>query len=228
MISLMSGVREINDILKNIGSGTRDIQQIHYAGISEILPTLYLSGAGVLTPRVLTSLGINFVVNACPELPNTPLPDSDKPLYLRIEILDKPDVDLKSHFDEVADMIEEIRLASGVYSENGKTLVHCVAGVSRSASLVIAYLMKYHKKTLKEAYEHVKSARSQIRPNSGFFKQLMDYELELYGVSSVKMIFYESLSREIPDVYEAEYKAMEEFYQRQRKLLRGQENRCKA
>lgn len=220
----MSGVREINDILKNIGSGTRDIQQIHYAGISEILPTLYLCGAGVLTPRVLASLGINFVVNAAPELPNTPLPDSDKPLYLRIEILDKPDVDLKSHFDEVADMIEEIRLAS----ENGKTLVHCVAGVSRSASLVIAYLMKHHKKTLKEAYEHVKAARSQIRPNSGFFKQLMDYEVELYGVSSVKMIFYESLSREIPDVYEAEYKAMEDFYQRQRRLLRDQANRCSA
>lgn len=224
MISLMSSVREINDILKNVGSGTGEIQQIHYAGISEILPTLYLSGAGVLTPRVLSSLGINFVVNAAPELPNTPLPDEDKPLYLRIEILDKPDLDLKSHFNEVADMIEEIRLASG----NGKTLVHCVAGVSRSASLVIAYLMKHHKKTLKEAYEHVKEARSQIRPNSGFFKQLMEYELELYGVSSVKMIFYESLAREIPDVYEAEYKAMEDFYQRQRKLLREQANRCKV
>ena len=47
-------------------------------------------------------------------------------------------------------------------------LVHCYAGVSRSASLVLAFLMKHHKLSLKDAFRKVKSVRTQIDPNEGF------------------------------------------------------------
>lgn len=128
-------------------------QQFHYPGISEILPTLYLCGAGVAIPSILDKLNIKFIINVAPELPDTPLSSDSKPLYLRIDAQDKADVDLKSYFNKVADMIEEIRQA------DGKSLIHCVAGVSRSASLCIAYLIKHMGLSLKDAFQHVKSIR---------------------------------------------------------------------
>jgi len=186
-------------------------KKVSFPGISELMPHLYLCGAGVAMPNVLDQLGVNFVISAAPELPDTPLSSATKPLYLRVPVLDRPDQDLSIYFDEVADMIEGVRL------DGGKTLVHCVAGVSRSASLCLAYLMKHQQMTLREAFEHVKRIRPQIRPNSAFFEQLRKYDEKLFGKSSVQMIYYASLDKEIPDVFEAEYKAMEEYYQRKRK-----------
>lgn len=214
-------------------------------GISEILPSLYLCGAGVAIPIFLDKLGITCVINAAPELGDTPLsmPDDAKPLYLQIPVLDKGDINIGAYFDEVADLIEEVR------AMNGNCMVHCVAGVSRSASLCLAYLMKHMKMSLKDAYELVKSVRwvledcrnllknlcvcvrlsrtnffqlflrrPQIRPNTGFIRQLIAYEEKLYQKTSVSMVFKESLGQEIPDIYEAEYHAIEQFYQKHRHL----------
>ncbi|TMW41137.1 hypothetical protein DOY81_013784 [Sarcophaga bullata] len=77
---------------------------------------------------------------------------------------------------------------------------------------------------LKDAFMHVKSIRPHIRPNSAFFQQLRLYEEQLLGLQSVKMIFLECLQKEIPDVYEPEYRQMEEFYQRQRTFRQNQHN----
>lgn len=56
--------------------------------------------------------------------------------------------------------------------------------------------------------------RSQIRPNTGFFKQLIKYEDRLFGEASVKMVYCEAIDKEIPDVYEADYNGMTWFRQR--------------
>ena len=52
-------------------------------------------------------------------------------------------------------------------------------GVSRSTSLVLAYLMKYKRMTLRQAFELVSSRRTCVRPNPGFWRQLLDYEKRL-------------------------------------------------
>lgn len=149
-------------------------------------------------------------MNATVELPDTPLPDV-RPDYLRVAIKDSRESNLIEHFDEVADWIEKTRL------EDGKSLVHCVAGVSRSVSLVIAYLMKYADMTLKAAFQHVRSVRPQVRPNLGFFKQLIEYEQRLFGSNTVTMVHCSALGEEIPDVYEPEYRTMELLYQKYRR-----------
>lgn len=56
--------------------------------------------------------------------------------------------------------------------------------------------------------------RPQIRPNTGFFKQLIKYEEWLFGEASVKMVYCEAIDKEIPDVYEPEYRVMTWFRQR--------------
>eukprot|EP00455_Lapot_gusevi_P038253 TRINITY_DN4285_c0_g1_i2.p2 TRINITY_DN4285_c0_g1~~TRINITY_DN4285_c0_g1_i2.p2 ORF type:complete len:195 (-),score=0.28 TRINITY_DN4285_c0_g1_i2:270-854(-) len=67
-------------------------------------------------------------------------------------------------------------LASG-YS----VLVHCQQGVSRSATIVIAYLMKTKNWSLIEAYSHLRRIRSQVKPNEGFLRQLARWEKVLKG-----------------------------------------------
>lgn len=96
-------------------------------------------------------------------------------------------------------------------SAGGKTLVHCIAGISRSAALCIAYLMKYHKLCLKDSYNYIKLRRPTIRPNCGFFKQLIEYEQELFGNNTILMVHNELLNLEVPDVYDSEYKSLTYF-----------------
>jgi protein phosphatase slingshot len=60
--------------------------------------------------------------------------------------------------------------------EGSKVLVHCKMGVSRSASVVIAYAMKAYNWHFKEAFEYVKQKRSCIKPNASFISQLETYQ----------------------------------------------------
>ena len=59
-------------------------------------------------------------------------------------------------------------------------LVNCMAGISRSATIVIAYLMTKQNLTFQEAFNFVKSKRSIINPNESFITQLIEYDNYLY------------------------------------------------
>lgn len=58
-------------------------------------------------------------------------------------------------------------------------VVHCQFGVSRSATIVLAYLMRYHGASRDQAYIRIKQKRPKIHPNDGFWKQLRAFEAEL-------------------------------------------------
>jgi len=60
-----------------------------------------------------------------------------------------------------------------------RSIIQFHLGVSRSATIVLAYLMKYHHNTLKEAFYFLIEKRPQIWPNEGFLLQLLRYETEL-------------------------------------------------
>lgn len=92
-----------------------------------------------------------------------------------------------------------------------KTLIFCVAGVSRSASFCLAYLMKHCNLSLLNAYNYLKKRRPRIKPNCGFFRQLIKYEEKLRGCRSVDMIFNEMVQMEIPCVYDCDYKFVSDF-----------------
>ncbi len=62
-------------------------------------------------------------------------------------------------------------------------LIHCFAGISRSPTVIIAYLMKYHNMDFESAYNHVKSIRDCINPNEGFVHQLLDFDCSLHTES---------------------------------------------
>ena len=65
-------------------------------------------------------------------------------------------------------------------SKNGKILIHCAAGVSRSSSFTCSYLMMKKLITYEEAYKILKQGRPIAQPNNGFEKQLIElYEKEI-------------------------------------------------
>ncbi len=76
----------------------------------------------------------------------------------------------------------DLKSAAGLIQEGrrrGNVLVHCYHGVSRSATLVIAYLMVTRGMLYKTAYQFVLARRACISPNPGFKKQLMLLEERL-------------------------------------------------
>ena len=73
-------------------------------------------------------------------------------------------------------------LAESNVSSNRRTLVHCVAGKSRSVSVVAAFLMKSQRVGLQQAYETIKNRHSFLwpGPNAGFISQLSRFEVDLF------------------------------------------------
>ena len=67
-------------------------------------------------------------------------------------------------------------LSENVERDGGKVLVHCKAGVSRSATVCIAYLMCCKSMTFEQAFEFVRAKRSIISPNISFMQQLIEFE----------------------------------------------------
>lgn len=64
-------------------------------------------------------------------------------------------------------------------SQNCGVLVHCLAGVSRSVTVTVAYLMQKRHLSLNDAYDLVKRKKSNISPNFNFMGQLLDFERSL-------------------------------------------------
>jgi len=76
--------------------------------------------------------------------------------------------------------------AAAVCCCSGSVLVHCAAGVSRSATVVLGYLMSRHNYTLAAALEHLKAVRPWVAPNLGFMQQLAAYEAAKCDLSDWK------------------------------------------
>lgn len=92
--------------------------------------------------------------------------------HFRILIGDNPSENIKCFFDSSSKFISE-------HLKNCNVLVHCKAGVSRSATIVAAYLMKTHKMDFHTAINLLKSKRKLVEPNRGFLRQLRIYDREL-------------------------------------------------
>ncbi|XP_057656841.1 dual specificity protein phosphatase 18-like [Diorhabda carinulata] len=171
--------------------------------ISEITENLILTSASIVNPQTLELYKVSCIISCAPELP-VPI-HRDDILYHAINIIDSGYSRILPFFDKAADLIHQVS------NLGGKTLVYCVAGVSRSSSICLAYLMKYYKLSLLESYNYLKLRRPRIKPNCGFFKQLIEYEKQLFGCNTVQMVYNEFVQMEIPDVYDSDYRPITSF-----------------
>jgi len=144
-----------------------------YQSTNKITPNLYLGDAKIARSKYfLENNNIHGIINATTNEPNA-YPESYE--YLRININDEPSEQIRSFFQDIFEFIRRH------HSLGHSVLVHCQMGISRSATLVIAYLMIDGHKTLGEAFQQVKGVRQQIDPNDGFIRQLRELEVSLFG-----------------------------------------------
>lgn len=131
--------------------------------MTEILPNLYL---GSIADAM--SSNYNAVISMC----QTSIKYKNSVHYI-YDIDDDILEDILKYLPELTEIIEK-HLKKG-----DKILVHCVMGMSRSASVVIAYLMQYKRMNYASAYHYTKSKRPIVNPNPGFVQQLKEYALLL-------------------------------------------------
>ncbi|XP_053227073.1 dual specificity protein phosphatase 9 [Podarcis raffonei] len=139
----------------------------------QILPNLYLGSArDSANMDTLAKLGIRYILNVTPNLPNLFEKNGDFH-YKQIPISDHWSQNLSQFFPEAIEFIDE------ALSRNCGILVHCLAGISRSVTVTVAYLMQKLNLSLNDAYDLVKRKKSNISPNFNFMGQLLDFEKSL-------------------------------------------------
>jgi hypothetical protein len=95
--------------------------------------------------------------------------------YHHVIVDDAPDADIAQHFIECTDFIHYHITQNG----GGGVYVHCAAGVSRSVTICMAYLIRVHHVSVDQAFMMVYCVRPIVWPNSGFIEQLREFERTL-------------------------------------------------
>ena len=144
--------------------------------ISTIIPNkLYLSNyVGASNLEELLKHNITHIINITDLIENYFEDETDiynNPLfkYLKISIPDALNINITHYFQQAFEFIDN------AINDGNSVLVHCFAGKSRSASIVIGYIMKTQKNNFDEVLKFVQNIRPCVDPNLAFCAQLMSY-----------------------------------------------------
>jgi len=144
----------------------------------EVYPNVFVGDVyAAHNTNALKKQRITHVVNvACGVAPAYPQDFT----YLHIPLLDCASENIQTHFHKTSEFIHNA-LAGG-----GRVLIHCLKGVSRSATIAAAFVIKSQTTTPDDAVEILRKHRSVIKPNSGFMNQLDHYSLSLKEAKMLK------------------------------------------
>ncbi|XP_066417961.1 dual specificity protein phosphatase 15 [Molothrus aeneus] len=135
-------------------------------GMSQILPGLYLGN--FVDAKDLEQLSRNKITHIV-SIHESPQPLLKDITYLRIPLPDTPEANIKRHFKECISFIHQCRL------HGGNCLVHCLAGISRSTTVVVAYVMVVTELSCQEVLDAIRTIRPVANPNPGFRQQLAEF-----------------------------------------------------
>ncbi|XP_076252814.1 serine/threonine/tyrosine-interacting protein-like [Rhynchophorus ferrugineus] len=146
------------------------------ASMQEIVPGVFLGPYSAAQMHCLANLrekGIRYIICVRQDVEAHFIrPQINDPsfTYLTLDIADQVTENIIRFFPKVRTFIDE------ALSKNFKVLVHGNSGNSRSATLVLAYIMEKFGLGLSEALDFVKTKRASVNPNEGFCAQLSEYE----------------------------------------------------
>jgi hypothetical protein len=140
--------------------------------VDQICDRLFISNfAAANCLQLMEGYGFTHILVVAVELPEA---FPGKFTYLKVEVDDKQDQDIRSYFEACHEFID-----SAMRAKSGKLLVHCFQGISRSATIVVSWLMKRRSWDFSKAIEFVRRKRPEVNPNPGFIKQLKAYDDEI-------------------------------------------------
>ena len=117
----------------------------------------------------LNAKGINFVLTGLPDnIGKNEKYQTRGIIQLTCHADDMPNFDMTPHFENAHAFI-----TNGL--ANGNVLVHCAAGISRSSTLCLTYLMRQRQENLEKALAFLRTKRPICTPNFGFQRQLKEY-----------------------------------------------------
>ncbi|KAL7734951.1 hypothetical protein ACLKA6_011217 [Drosophila palustris] len=135
--------------------------------MGNVLPGLYVGNyRDSKDHQQLEKFKISHII-AIHDSPRRLLPDKH---YLCVMASDTPDQNLSQYFSVCNDFIHAARL------REGNVLIHCLAGMSRSVTVAVAYIMTATHLNWKEALKVVRAGRAVANPNTGFQTQLLEFE----------------------------------------------------
>jgi dual specificity phosphatase 12 len=148
----------------------------HHIPCPSFTGKLYLSSISGLD--YLNELNVHYIVSLFPVLQNQSIPNNI--IHDEFNITDRGDIDTLNKMNEILDTI--VTKIYSFLSNNQNVLVHCFAGISRSATVVCDFLCKYEVDLLnkynidnnlsKASIQYVRKFREQVYPNPGFIKLL--------------------------------------------------------
>ncbi|CAD8126638.1 unnamed protein product [Paramecium sonneborni] len=169
-------------------------------------------------PYTLSQYQIKAILTVCPQS----IPSSTKiklNFYHQCMADDEDNYQISKHFDESYRFIEASRMSTNV-------LVHCQMGISRSAVIVLAYLIKKDLIGAREALEYVEKRRPIIFPNNGFLRQLGTFERQVFNdlindsnynrrIASPKQVERDYKQRQFDDEFEIKMQRLKESNKQQ-------------
>jgi hypothetical protein len=130
----------------------------------------------------LRARGIRYVLNCCSEMDSSWAATAVGARYLRLQLMDEPGQELRPALEAGREFMAQAE------REQAAILVHCVIGRSRSASMILYWLMHRHRLRLGDALRFLRSRRPRVGPNPGFLRQLREIERDLFGLSAPEPI----------------------------------------
>ena len=169
----MRSITELTNLLNSISDShhswlTDNVISPVIKGSSKNKGNLYIGNIySALNEKMQRELHIKHIINLSSYDINNSNRDID---ILDIDILDSVDSNMKPHFDDCYRYID-----NGL--KTGNVLVNCFAGVSRSSTIVLYFLMRKYNMDLKEALKTMYLTRDIVNPNPSFMINLIDYEM---------------------------------------------------
>eukprot|EP01102_Stenamoeba_stenopodia_P021045 TRINITY_DN8383_c0_g1_i2.p1 TRINITY_DN8383_c0_g1~~TRINITY_DN8383_c0_g1_i2.p1 ORF type:complete len:1314 (-),score=285.53 TRINITY_DN8383_c0_g1_i2:255-4196(-) len=179
--------------------GLRSLDKLP-SGIACIVPPYLYHGSGRDAHSIeeLQKHSITHVLNVAGDFPSSSF---DGIQYRQMPLLDEDSALLEIHLEVSYSFIKSATQA------NGKVLVHCAVGKSRSIAIILAYLVQVCEKSLSDAFSLIKAIRPHANPNPGFTRQLMNLERRCKGTSQSTLSW---------DEVDSVYDSMQQWLERNR------------
>ncbi|CAK3982505.1 Tyrosine- phosphatase MSG5 [Lecanosticta acicola] len=180
------------DVIMNVASEVRNPFTAHIESTTPAEPDLRLDGGGGIQyapkrDRLAATDGNSGTSSGPDASPATPKATPLEATFPKLALSDEPQKDpeyihipWEHNSDIVPDLLRLVKLIDEKVSQGKRVLVHCQCGVSRSASLVVAYgLYKDPSMSVQEAYDAVKKRSKWIGPNMNLIMQLQEFRSSL-------------------------------------------------